>query len=116
MKIKFQADADLNEDIVTGVLRRVPQIDFQTATEAGLEGLKDENVLLIASAENRILVTHDRRTMPHHFADFMLHSECPGVIIVSKKMEISSIIDELILIWIATDANEYVNSIKYLPI
>jgi hypothetical protein len=31
MKIKFQADADLNEDIVTGVLRRMPEIDFQTA-------------------------------------------------------------------------------------
>jgi hypothetical protein len=37
MKIRFQADADLNEDIVTGVLRRVPEIDFQTATEAQLE-------------------------------------------------------------------------------
>jgi hypothetical protein len=45
MKVKFQADADLNEDIVTGVLRRVPEIDFQTATEAGLQALKDENVL-----------------------------------------------------------------------
>ncbi len=41
MKIKFQADADLNEDIVTGVLRRVPEIDFQTATEAGLIGIPD---------------------------------------------------------------------------
>jgi predicted nuclease of predicted toxin-antitoxin system len=61
MKIKFQADADLNEDIVTGVLRRLPEIDFQTATEAGFEGLQDENVLEIASRENRILVTHDRR-------------------------------------------------------
>jgi len=45
MKPKFQADADLNEDIVTGVLRRMPEIDFQTATEANLEGVPDENVL-----------------------------------------------------------------------
>lgn len=58
MKVKFQADADLNKDIVTGVLRRVPEIDFRTATEAGLEGLNDEDVLANATTANRILVTH----------------------------------------------------------
>jgi hypothetical protein len=34
-----KADADLDEDIVTGLRRREPGIDFQTATEAGLRGL-----------------------------------------------------------------------------
>ena len=36
MKLRFQADADLNEDIVKGVLRREPGIDFRTATSEGL--------------------------------------------------------------------------------
>jgi hypothetical protein len=54
--------------------------------------------------------------MPRHFAEFILHTECPGVVIVSKKLEIRAVIDELILIWTATGAEEYVNSIKYLPI
>jgi uncharacterized protein with PIN domain len=116
MKPKFQADADLNDDIVTGVLRLAPEIDFQTATEADLEGLKDENVLAIASRENRILVTHDRRTMPRHFAAFIEENECWGVIIVSKKMEIGAVIEEIILIWTASQAGEYLNSIKQLPI
>ncbi len=31
MKIRFQADADLNQAIVTGILRREPIVDFQTA-------------------------------------------------------------------------------------
>lgn len=116
MKPKFQADADLNEDIVTGVLRRMPEIDFQTATEAGLEGLPDENVLDIAARENRILVTHDRKTMPKHFAAFMQNQTCSGVLIVSKKLEISLAIDEIILIWLASEAEEYVDSIRQLPI
>lgn len=115
MKVKFQADADLNEDIVTGVLRRMPEIDFQTATEAGLEGVRDEDVLTIASAENRILVTHDRKTMPGHFAEFVQKRKCPGVFIVSKKLEISLVVDELILIWAASEAEEYINSIPPLP-
>jgi hypothetical protein len=41
MKIRFQADADLNEDILLGLTRLEPQIDFQTASEAGLRGLSD---------------------------------------------------------------------------
>ncbi len=30
MNVSYQADADLNQAIVTGVLRREPTIDFQT--------------------------------------------------------------------------------------
>lgn len=116
MKPKFQADADLNEDIVTGVLRRMPEIDFQTATEAGLQGVPDENVLEIAARENRILVTHDRKAMPKHFAAFVQSQICAGVLIVSQKLEISRVIDEIILIWLASESEEYVNSIRQLPI
>ncbi len=116
MKPKFQADADLNQDIVTGVLRLAPEIDFQTATRAGFEGLRDENVLQIASLENRILVTHDRKTMPTHFAGFIQNNNCAGVIIISKKLEISRAIEEIILIWAASEGEEYFNSIRHLPI
>jgi hypothetical protein len=31
MKIRFQADADLNQAIVSGILRREPTVDFQTS-------------------------------------------------------------------------------------
>lgn len=116
MKPKFQADADLNEDIVTGVLRRLPEIDFQTATEAGLQGVPDEHVLEIAARENRILVTHDRRTMPRYFAAFVENQSCAGVLIVSKRLEISRAINEIILVWSASEAEEYINSIRQLPI
>ena len=34
MSIRFQADADLNQIIVAAVVRRLPQIDFKTATVA----------------------------------------------------------------------------------
>jgi hypothetical protein len=32
MKVRFQADADLNQIIVSAVARRVMEIDFRTAT------------------------------------------------------------------------------------
>jgi hypothetical protein len=38
MPIRFQADADFNQIIVSAVVRRYPEIDFRTATAAGLAG------------------------------------------------------------------------------
>lgn len=116
MKIRFQADADFNEDIVSGVLRRVPEIDFQTSNEAHLEGLTDLEVLTAAARERRVLVTHDRRTMPLHFASFIETEVSPGVLVVSQHAGIPRIIEELILIWVASQAEEYANSIRTLPL
>jgi hypothetical protein len=45
---RFQADDDLRSSIRTGVLRREPSIDFQTALAAGLDGISDPEVLRLA--------------------------------------------------------------------
>jgi hypothetical protein len=60
---------------------RLPNIDFQAADEAYLRRVSDHEVL--AAQEHRILVTHDRRTMPRHFAEFILHHRSPGVLIIA---------------------------------
>ncbi|HLA09447.1 MAG TPA: hypothetical protein VJ023_02440 [Pyrinomonadaceae bacterium] len=41
MKVRFQADADLNLLIIAALKRREPTVDFQTARQAGLTGLED---------------------------------------------------------------------------
>jgi len=116
VKIRFQADEDFNEDIVSGVLRRIPEIDFQTSSEANLEGVADLEVLAAAARERRVLVTHDRKTMPLHFGRFIETEISPGVFIVSQRAGIPGIIEELILIWVASEAEEYTNSIRTLPL
>ncbi len=64
MKVSFQADADLNQIIVRAILRQEPALDFQSSTAARLKGLTDQEVLALAAQQERILVTHDRKTMP----------------------------------------------------
>jgi hypothetical protein len=116
MKPRFQADADLNEEIVAGAIRREPAIDFQTAEEALLRGLPDPEVLALAAKDHRILVTHDRRTMPHHFADFILQSTSPGVLIVSQKVGVRKAIEELLVVWVASESEEWTDRIAELPL
>ncbi|MGL5079336.1 MAG: DUF5615 family PIN-like protein [Waterburya sp.] len=116
MKIRYQADADLNQAIVTGVLRREATIDFQTANAAELEGLKDAEVLTIAARQNRILISHDRRTMPSEFAEFITNNQSSGVLIVSRKVPIEMIIEELLLIWAVSNAEEWIDRIAKIPL
>jgi hypothetical protein len=116
MKLRFQADADFNEIFVKAILRREPVIDFQTAVAAGLPGLTDTEVLLLAARSNRLLVTHDRKTMPRHFAEFLASQSSAGVLIVPQKLPAFQVVDEILLIWTATEADEWTNRIFSLPI
>jgi len=116
MTVRFQADADLNAEIVAGVRRREPSIDFQTADEANLRRLRDPEVVALAAQENRILVTHDRRTMPRHFADFILHHSSPGVFIIAQTVSVQVVIEELLLMWAASESEEWRNLIVELPL
>jgi hypothetical protein len=49
VKVRFLADADLNQAIASGVLRREPLVHFLTAQAAGLRGMNDPEVLALAA-------------------------------------------------------------------
>ena len=116
MRIRFQADADLNQDIVTGTLLREPAIDFQTAGAAGIVGLSDSAVVEFAAREGRILVSHDKRTMTAHFKVFLARGgRSPGLLIVPQKADLGSVIETLILIWAASEPEEWEDGIDYIP-
>jgi len=115
VKPQFQADADLNEDIVKGVLRREPKVDFRTATSARLRGLSDLEVLTIAAEEGRILVSHDRKTMPRTFVQFIQSKTSPGLFLISQKTDLLVAIESLLLAWNASKNEEWINRIAVLP-
>jgi hypothetical protein len=73
-------------------------------------------VLAIAAGEGRILVTHDYRTMPRHFADFIVTRESPGVLVVPQHLSVADAAEYLLLIWNATEAEEWINRICLLPL
>jgi hypothetical protein len=114
--IRFQADADLNQGILLATIRRLPPLDFQSATQAGLAGLTDPQVLALSASQDRILVTHDMRTMPLHFASFIQQHQSPGIIVVPQSMRPAQAAEELLLIASATESAEWVNRIVFLPL
>lgn len=115
--IRFLADADLNEGIVAGCLRREPEMDFLSANDADLEGVPDPEVLALAAAQDRILVSHDFQTMPRRFGDFLqAGNSSPGVLVVPQRLPVRDAIEELVLIWAASNAEEWQNRILRIPL
>lgn len=78
--------------------------------------MADPEVLALAASLGRILVTHDVRTMPKHFARFIDSRTCPGPLLVPKKVPIGRAIEDLLLIWQLSDPDEWVNRIRRLPL
>ena len=116
MRARFQADADLDGRILRGLRRAAPEIDIRTAADAGLDGLSDPEVLQIAADSGRILVSQDRRTMPAHFTRYFAAAPSPGVILLREAIPIATAIDELILIWSASDAEEWTGRLVWIPL
>jgi len=103
MRPRFLADADFNHKIVLGIRRREPSVDFLGACDGGVVGVSDPEVLRIAAESARILVSHDRRTMPAHFARFL-------------ELDIGAAIEDLLLIWATTDAEEWIEHLGFVPL
>ena len=73
-------------------------------------------VLAIAARENRILISHDRGTMPAHFLRFTATQSSPGLILVLQEIDIGTAIEELLLIWAATTMEEWRDKIGFVPL
>jgi uncharacterized protein DUF5615 len=116
VRARFQADADLNQTIVLAAVRQEPMLDFQTALDAGLRGLPDREVLALAARSGRVLVSHDLRTMPRHFADFTSASSSSGLILVPQHLPVAAVADAILLIWSVTEAAEWIDRLLWLPL
>ena len=56
------------------------------------------------------------QSQPAHFAPFSTTRHSPGLIIVDQDLDIGRSIEELLLIWAATDIVEWLDKIGYVPI
>jgi hypothetical protein len=116
VSIRFLADADLDNAIVQGVRRREPSIEFKSANDAGLAGLPDDKVLEIAAGEGRVLISHDKRTMPVHFAArIRLGLWSPGVLLAVPRATVGDVVESLLIIWSASSGSDWADQIHYLP-
>lgn len=75
----------------------------------------DQELLDFAAREGFIVVTHDARTMiGHAWARVRDGLPMPGLFIARQELGIGPMIDDLLLIALSTEAEEWQHRVEYL--
>ena len=79
--------------------------------------MSDWNVLALAAESGRVLVSHDISTMPHHFRRFSdAGNRSPGVFLIPQSLDIGLAVEEILLVWLASEASDWIGRLEWLPL
>lgn len=114
--MKFLADENFNNDILRGVWRRIPTVNFTRVQDTPITGVDDVRLLEYAAEHSYILLTHDVNTIRGYFYDRVATGlPVPGVFLVHKQTPVGRVVDALELIIFASDESEWDGRITYVP-
>ena len=114
--LRLLSDENFNGDIVRGLLLHRPELNLLRVQDVGLLEADDPTILEWAATNNRILLTHDRATMPDFaYARVASGRPMPGVFVIHDRMAVRQAIDELIMVEICSEQAEWAGLVVYLP-
>ena len=114
--IAYLVDQNFNEHIVDGMTRRDAKLQFTHVRDVDLAEALDPVVLEWAAAQELVLLSHDRKTIPTFaYARVVAGLPMPGVFLVSDDMPISQAIDELLIATHCLSHDECKDIVKYFP-
>jgi len=115
--IKLLADENFDGDILRALVRRMPILDVVRVQDVGLIQTPDSTILAWAAAEDRILLTHDRDTVPGFAYDRVRSGQSmPGVFLVSDQMPRGQAIDELLLAVECYTSDDCKDLVRHFPL
>ena len=115
--LRFAADENFNNDIVRGLLRRKAELDIIRVQDVGLSGNTDPIVLEWCANNDRVLLTHDVRTVTKHaYARVSAGKPMPGVFEVSRDISLGAAIEDILLIAEYSRDREWEGQVRYLPL
>ncbi len=115
--LSLLSDENFNGDIIRGLLLRQPKLDLLRVQDVGLRGVNDPEILAWAASNGRILLTHDRATMPDFAYSRLVEGEpMVGMFVVNDRMSVRQAIDELLLLVDCSEQAEWKDVVLYLPL
>jgi hypothetical protein len=115
--LKLVSDENFNGDILRGLYRRRPDLDVVRVQDVGLSATPDPDILEWAAVEGRILLTHDRDTIPSFaYSRVKAGQAMPGVFLVNDLMPTGQAIDEILLAVDCLTPEECENVVKFFPL
>ncbi len=99
------------------LLHHDPNVDIVRVQDTEIYQADDPVVLEWAAKHRYILLTHDIDTMVG-FANERITAELPmtGVILIRQSLPIGKVVEDLLTVLGASDAEDWVNVVTYLPL
>jgi predicted nuclease of predicted toxin-antitoxin system len=114
--LRFLTDENFDGRIIAGMLQREPTLDLVRVQDVGLSGLDDPTILAWAATEERLLLTHDRKSIPGFAIQRIQAGErLPGVIVVAASGSLLVAIDAILLLNGASLPGEWEGQIVTVP-
>ncbi len=115
--MRFLADENFNNEILRGLLRRVSEVEVVRIQDTELYAQPDPIILEWAVKNEYFVLTHDVNTMRGFFYDRVnAGQKVPGLFLVHGDKPIGEIIEALVLIITASEADEWWGGLHFLPL
>ena len=115
--VHLLSDENFNGDIVRGLLLRQSDLDIVRVQDVGLAGAGDPDILAWAAANDRIVLTHDRATLPDYaYERLAVGEKMPGVFILNDRFPVGDATREILLIIAVSEQPEWSDRVVYLPL
>jgi hypothetical protein len=118
-EIRYLLDEHVDPLFRTELLKREPTLIVWRIGDpsAPPRSTLDPEILYWCEEYGFILVTNNRHTMPKHLRDHLAEGRhVPGIFVLNPNMSVGETLEELLLIWGASDEDEYRDQIAFLPV
>ena len=115
--MRFLTDENFDNDILRGVVRRLPHLDIARVQDLGLAGRLDAVVLEHAAQEGRVLLTHDVNTMvAEGYQRVAAGLPMPGLFALPQSVPVGEAIEEIVLLVECSLEGEWEEQVRFLPL
>ena len=117
--LAYLLDENVDPRLRRAIASRVPELEVWCVGDPGAPPLNtdDPTILAWCEANEVILVTNNRRSMPVHLEVHLAGGRhVPGIFVMHPGMTLGETADDLALIGMASRADEYVDLIRFLPL
>jgi len=117
--VLYLLDENMPHAVRDQLLLREPKIGVMVIGDESAPALGTPDAVILEWIERNgyILISRNRRTIPRHLREHLAAGyHVPGIFLLRRRCSLGQLIEDLLLIWKASEPGEYRDRIEYLPL
>lgn len=115
--MRFAADENFDGNVYRQLRKRLPDLDIVRVQDTSMYQSQDPILLEWAAEENRIILTHDVRTLVGYAYERIKNGLfMPGVILVSDFTDVGKAVSQLEMLIATGYPDDFLNQVIFVPL